>query len=644
MAYGRLEVYYPDGRFETHLLESDQVSVGRAEGNAVPLDSDTISRYHFSISRDSDNVFVTDLESANGTYVDGSQIAPEQAVPLGDVEEIQVGSLRIIFRKVDEQPTVPVNTQEDDETIPIARPEAGIRLSLDQTSLRVWPAASASSELEITNTSETTRKFQVRVSGMPSEWLRVTRPELEVRPGRTAYVLINIKPPRRAATEPRKYEAMVEVVPMDLADPGITAVIDVTIEAFSGFGIAIARHVEAGDPATVFLHNQGSAPLTIHLAAQDRHNALEFSLPTRPITLAAGQRSRVDIQIRGKSPAWVGSNQEHTFVVQARADNASGFMAVAEGKTIIPPRLPVWGAVSAAGIIVSGFIILSLVLLRFLNPADPRIEDVRVETNRIARGDELVVSLNPENVNTLRVLVNSTLLDEFEGDTEQFRIDTDDYDGTIVIDIIGERGNTTTSAQVTSFVYEPVEVAAFTIEPPQLVRNVVSTLELSWDIPGATYVRIEGLSDFTNELLQPSTEYSPQYTLEGVGGIPTEPLEVVLIAEDEVGNVIREVRTVEILDPQCTALEDIVVREGPDERYQQVASIPTNATVVVTAQDADAGWLRVRLQGEVRGWAPRNQLICATTFDPSNLRTEINVPTLPTLVPERTPESTEPPA
>ena len=72
--FGRLDVFYPDGRVESYPLSGDTVSVGRAEGNTIALDTETISRYHFSITQKDGVVQLTDLDSANGTYIDGTQL------------------------------------------------------------------------------------------------------------------------------------------------------------------------------------------------------------------------------------------------------------------------------------------------------------------------------------------------------------------------------------------------------------------------------------------------------------------------------------------------------------------------------------------------------------------------------------------
>ena len=47
------------------------LTVGREEGNSVQLDDDRISRFHLKIQEDGGKVVLTDLQSTNGTKVNG---------------------------------------------------------------------------------------------------------------------------------------------------------------------------------------------------------------------------------------------------------------------------------------------------------------------------------------------------------------------------------------------------------------------------------------------------------------------------------------------------------------------------------------------------------------------------------------------
>jgi hypothetical protein len=50
------------------------VTIGREEGNSIQLNDERISRYHLKLQSDNDKIVATDLESTNGTKVNGEDI------------------------------------------------------------------------------------------------------------------------------------------------------------------------------------------------------------------------------------------------------------------------------------------------------------------------------------------------------------------------------------------------------------------------------------------------------------------------------------------------------------------------------------------------------------------------------------------
>ena len=313
MAYGRLEVYWPDGRLETYMLETDTVSVGRAEGNTISLDTETISRYHFSIVREDERITLTDLDSANGTFVDGTPLKSNEPFELANVEEIMLGSLRIIFRAVDDTQTLSMEADLD-STQRIEGQETQIRLEMDKADLSVWPASSSSTELAITNLGAETRTLAIRVGGMPSGWLRLTRPEIELDPGETAYILLRIIPPRRPNTVPQAYQLSIEVAPIEHPDLTIVGTLNVDVYPYSGFGMAVGQQLDDGEPVPVYLHNQDSGTMRVSLRAYDKKKALKFALPNSAIELQAGQRLRIDLGVEAINPPLTGNIKIYSFI------------------------------------------------------------------------------------------------------------------------------------------------------------------------------------------------------------------------------------------------------------------------------------------------------------------------------------------
>ncbi len=52
---------------------SPPLTIGREEGNSIQLNDERVSRCHFKIQRDNDRLVLTDLDSTNGTKVNGDE-------------------------------------------------------------------------------------------------------------------------------------------------------------------------------------------------------------------------------------------------------------------------------------------------------------------------------------------------------------------------------------------------------------------------------------------------------------------------------------------------------------------------------------------------------------------------------------------
>lgn len=70
------------------------VTIGREEGNSVQLNDERISRFHLKIQEDGDKLVLTDLESTNGTKVNGEDIQL-RILRFGDT--INVGRSRLLY-------------------------------------------------------------------------------------------------------------------------------------------------------------------------------------------------------------------------------------------------------------------------------------------------------------------------------------------------------------------------------------------------------------------------------------------------------------------------------------------------------------------------------------------------------------------
>lgn len=80
------------GQAETELpLTGGLLTIGRASDNAIPVPISEISRHHAQIVPAGMGYAVVDLGSANGTFINGRQISPNQQMPLKHGDVVRVG-------------------------------------------------------------------------------------------------------------------------------------------------------------------------------------------------------------------------------------------------------------------------------------------------------------------------------------------------------------------------------------------------------------------------------------------------------------------------------------------------------------------------------------------------------------------------
>lgn len=75
------------------------VTIGREEGNALRLNDERVSRYHAKIQIEDSDIILTDLDSTNGTRVNGSAVQIRRLRP-GD--QVSIGRTMLLFGTMEE--------------------------------------------------------------------------------------------------------------------------------------------------------------------------------------------------------------------------------------------------------------------------------------------------------------------------------------------------------------------------------------------------------------------------------------------------------------------------------------------------------------------------------------------------------------
>ena len=87
-------------RGEEISIATPVVTIGQGPQNDVVLDDDSVSRLHARLEFELGSWMLTDLESTNGTAVEGTRLAPGVPTPLAYASTVQFGGGKLQFREV----------------------------------------------------------------------------------------------------------------------------------------------------------------------------------------------------------------------------------------------------------------------------------------------------------------------------------------------------------------------------------------------------------------------------------------------------------------------------------------------------------------------------------------------------------------
>jgi hypothetical protein len=623
--YGRLEVFFPDGMHKTFILSEDNVSVGRQPGNVIPLETDTISRYHLTITHHGDEVFITDLDSANGTFVDGKRLAHDEHLPLIGGEEILIGDLRLFYYDLDDISTRP-NTPLVEEHPHVEAERATFSIEMDEPEIAVPPGAHTSAELRVINRGDKSERFTVEVTGVPRSWLRIDRPEFDLRVDEPVFVQISFKPVRQPASAPGPYPVTVTVRSKNDAAQVLQCVITLHVLPYSGFGMALEkRGLAPGQPFRMHLHNQGSADLPITITARDISRQLKLTLNPDRAVLKPDQRLVVNGSAALKSSRIFGSPKRYPFDLIVHSGDPAGYVVAQRAAVTQRPPLPGWALYALVGVIA--LVILgafALLLLGGRVPPAPEISDFRVQPAEVRVGEPLQAAWSARNADELVLTINETPVSTLDGDTVSATIPTDGLEGTVRVALQAVNAGGEVRAEATAIVTPGLTIEAFNADADALIRYVVQPVMFAWSAPGAVTARMLGTEAISATRIADALPPEGTLSLNTYVISPEPEILITLLAQDASGNSVQQSLALPVEDPTCTPGSSVSLYNLPDRTAQVVSTVPAGTAVVVDARNSDGTWLRARLGG-VRSWGEASAFTCADTFRITDLQPDPTV-------------------
>jgi len=356
MAFGKITVATENGELEEHELARPTMSVGRQPGNDIVLNSSAVSRYHAQFDVYGGQVFLVDLGTVNGTYVNDQQVDPNSRNPLNDGDVVMLGDVRLVFSATKARPggtgLLALNPRVHEN------PDVPIRLTLDDPDLPVAPGAFLQLALIIENHSGLERLFTIQTEGMDAEWLKINRREVRLEDDEQTEVMISVRPPRLSTTRPARYPLTIRVAYKDDSMQSVEAHRDIEVLGFSGIAMAIREG--KGSQYSIALQNQGNHPHEIYLSGYQRDGELAYQFEPDHMWIDPGDTAQVRLRVRATRSV----SDKTPFAVVARSGDVSAFQAPLVS-SYSPGGTPAASSASGSGraVVVAGLGIPALFII-----------------------------------------------------------------------------------------------------------------------------------------------------------------------------------------------------------------------------------------------------------------------------------------
>lgn len=319
MAFGKLTITSESGEIEEYELTRATTSVGRQPGNDIVLPTSAVSRYHAQFDAADGQVFLVDLGTVNGSFVNDQQIESNGRIELKDGDVIQLGDVRMLFASP-RRGTGPLSlhaTEHVDDHVPIT-------LILDDPQQPVPPGSFLQFAMVIENHSEEERVFTIEADGMDPDWIRINRREVRLADADQTEVLISVRPPRASDTRPGRYPLKIRVAYKDDPSKTVEVLREVDVMMYAGMAMAMKAARQPGQ-YNLAVQNQGNEALEIEMNGYQADQMLAFHFTPARFTVESGQTQQIILRVTPNKP--IAPGQRVAFAAVAHSMDVAGYVA-----------------------------------------------------------------------------------------------------------------------------------------------------------------------------------------------------------------------------------------------------------------------------------------------------------------------------
>jgi eukaryotic-like serine/threonine-protein kinase len=330
---------------DTHELKKAVVVIGRSQTCDIVLDVPGVSRQHARLERTATGWQISDLGSSNGTWVKDSQLLPNIPERWEPESVARIGPYFIRWQPggTAVQPSTPslMQTAPHTNVTQILTMEGQLGVMVDPTNAEVAPGGRTEVQVELSNQGTMVDHFELGLSGLPTEWVRLPTEAVQLMPGGRSLLPLTLHPPRDSSAQAGRHAYQLFI---NSASTGKqVAKIDgsVTVEPFTGFSFDAhpTRLVNEGI-CRVSLHNEGNNEAVFEISGRDPGGAVDFIGAQKAVTVPAGQSVELPLNVQPKKRPFMGKTEVHPFQVQAQA--TTGESQQKQGVLEVRPRFSTW--------------------------------------------------------------------------------------------------------------------------------------------------------------------------------------------------------------------------------------------------------------------------------------------------------------
>lgn len=362
MAFGKVIVRSESGVVEEYELTKPVTSVGRQPGNDIVLNTSAVSRYHARFDAADGRVYLVDLGTVNGTFINDKAVPAESRIALDSGDVVQMGDMALIFTSPEARQRFDISLTPSSTTV--EHPSVPFRMVVDEPHQVVAPGARMQLVVQLQNLLDEELQISLGADGLNLSWVRFSRQDVLLVGQEIAEVLISIQPPRATNTRPGRYPLTLTAAVA--SDPSQALEIVREIDVVGYAGLAMVSGVQSrGGVYHIAVQNQGNVPLHIGVEGYDPRQLLEYQARPDSVSLAPGETRQVRLSVQSRRRGGLSEGQRVPFVILARGQNGSSFQApVMAYYRPVKPGVGSWAAALGIPVVLGVALgVIALVLL-----------------------------------------------------------------------------------------------------------------------------------------------------------------------------------------------------------------------------------------------------------------------------------------